>query len=102
MPSLPRTLSAVTMFPALVLPDAGLQAVSLPLRSGPATVGLFELYTSGGCSSRPPPERWLGGLERSPYPWRRIVPVALHVDYCDHLGRRDGCDSPLHGLRQRA
>lgn len=102
MPSLPRSLSTVTIFATLVLAAVRLQAEPLVMASGPVVVPLIELYTSEGCSSCPPAENWLAGLERSPDLWRRFVPVAFHVDYWDHLGWSDRYGSPLHGLRQRA
>lgn len=57
--------------------------------SGPAQVSLVELYTSEGCSSCPPAERWLGGLREAPGLWRDFVPVAFHVDYWNRLGWPD-------------
>ncbi|MBS0630569.1 MAG: DUF1223 domain-containing protein [Verrucomicrobia bacterium] len=57
--------------------------------SGPAQVSLIELYTSEGCSSCPPADRWLGGLREAPGLWRDFVPVALHVDYWNRLGWPD-------------
>lgn len=50
---------------------------------------LIELYTSEGCSSCPPAERWLGELRDSPGLWRDFVPVAFHVNYWDRLGWPD-------------
>jgi hypothetical protein len=58
-------------------------------RSGPAHVSLVELYTSEGCSSCPPAEKWLGELRGAPGLWKEFVPIALHVNYWDHLGWRD-------------
>jgi hypothetical protein len=58
-------------------------------RSGPAPVALIELYTSEGCSSCPPAERWMADLSNMPGLWRDFVPVAFHVNYWDHLGWRD-------------
>jgi hypothetical protein len=57
--------------------------------SGPARVSLIELYTSEGCSSCPPAERWLGQLRDAPGLWRDFVPVAWHVDYWNRLGWPD-------------
>jgi len=54
--------------------------------SRPARVTLVELYTSEGCSSCPPAERWLGELRTAPGLWRDFVPVAWHVDYWNRLG----------------
>jgi hypothetical protein len=57
--------------------------------SGSNRVSLIELYTSEGCSSCPPAERWLGTLRDAPGLWRDFVPVALHVNYWDRLGWTD-------------
>ncbi len=57
--------------------------------SGPARVSLVELYTSEGCSSCPPAERWLGQLRDAPGLWRDFVPVVWHVDYWNRLGWPD-------------
>ena len=48
--------------------------------SGVNHVALVELYTSEGCSSCPPAERWLAERKSHPGLWRDFVPVALHVD----------------------
>jgi hypothetical protein len=57
-------------------------------RSGPQTVALVELYTSKGCSSCPPADRWLSGLAER-YSPGQLVPLALHVDYWDYVGWED-------------
>lgn len=57
--------------------------------SGENRVHLLELYSSEGCSSCPPAERWLGELHEAAGLWRDFVPVAFHVDYWDRLGWRD-------------
>jgi hypothetical protein len=69
----------------------GLDGVAAEQRfaSGPARVALVELYTSEGCSSCPPAERWLGDLRTAPGLWRDFVPVAWHVDYWNRLGWPD-------------
>jgi hypothetical protein len=69
-------------------------------RSGAGTVTLVELYTSEGCSSCPPADRWLGSLHEAVRSGR-LVPLAFHVDYWDHLGWRDRFASPRFGERQR-
>jgi len=62
---------------------------TIMIQSGPEKTALLELYTSEGCSSCPPAEKWLSGLKHSPRLWKDFVPVAFHVDYWDHLGWRD-------------
>lgn len=57
--------------------------------SSSAQVHLVELYTSEGCSSCPPADRWMGSLQTNPALWKQVVPVAFHVDYWDYLGWKD-------------
>jgi hypothetical protein len=71
-------------------------------RSGPAAVALIELYTSEGCSSCPPAERWMADLRHAPGLWRDFVPVAFHVNYWDHLGWRDRLASKAFTEREYA
>lgn len=52
------------------------------------TVAVIELYTSEGCDSCPPADRWLSGFARSPDATRAVA-LAFHVDYWDRLGWRD-------------
>jgi len=77
-------------------------AEEIVVRSGPERVRLLELFTSEGCSSCPPAERWLGELRKDPRLWRSIVPVAFHVDYWDGLGWKDRLARPQWTARQRA
>ena len=64
-------------------------AASLTLSSQELRSALIELYTSEGCSSCPPADRWLSRLKDDPRLWKQIVPVAFHVDYWNYLGWRD-------------
>src|SRR5436309_1755963 len=54
--------------------------------SGETQSTLIELFTSEGCSSCPPAEKWLSGLKSNQDLWKKIIPVAFHVDYWDRLG----------------
>jgi hypothetical protein len=69
--------------------------------SGPNTAALVELYTSEGCSSCPPADRWLSGLVGLGYVPDRVVPIALHVDYWDYIGWKDPYAKRDFSLRQR-
>lgn len=62
---------------------------------------MLELYTSQGCSSCPPADRWLSGLKGQPGLWTRVVPVAFHVDYWDYIGWRDPFARAEYSQRQR-
>jgi hypothetical protein len=69
-------------------------------RSGPETAALVELYTSEGCSSCPPADRWLSGIGER-YAPRQVVPLALHVDYWDYIGWKDPYAKREFSQRQR-
>ena len=68
--------------------------------SGPRTTALVELYTSEGCSSCPPADRWLSGLGGAGSP-QRFVPVAFHVSYWDYIGWKDRYADVRFTERQR-
>ena len=86
----------------LVIAPAALNAESLELQSSAARVSLLELYTSEGCSSCPPADRWLSNLKDDPRLWQEVVPVAFHVDYWDYIGWPDRFASPDYSLRQKS
>jgi hypothetical protein len=65
-------------------------------RSGDTTNALVELYTSEGCSSCPPADRWLATLAGS----RGVVPIAFHVHYWDYIGWKDPFADPRYTERQ--
>ncbi len=64
--------------------------------SGPRQALLVELYTSEGCNSCPPADRWLSTLKDRP----EVLAAAFHVDYWDRLGWKDRFGSPLFTQRQ--
>ena len=69
--------------------------------SSEVSVPLIELYTSEGCSSCPPAERWLSKLSDHDKLWSNFVPVAFHVDYWDYIGWKDPFASKEFSQRQR-
>lgn len=73
-------------------------ATSCTAASGDTRARLVELYTSEGCSSCPPADRWLSALPVSD----DVVPLAFHVDYWDRLGWRDPFGQAAFSQRQRA
>ncbi len=104
-----RTILGGALTVAVSLVDAAAAAPATPaagaeivFQSGPAQTTLVELYTSEGCSSCPPAEAWLNGLGKRAGLWSEFVPVALHVNYWDHLGWRDPWASRQFTERQRA
>src|SRR5262249_42040088 len=72
----------------------------LLFKSGLKKVSLLELYTSEGCSSCPPAEKWLSGLKDSSQLWANVVPVVFHVDYWDSQGWPDALASKDYTARQ--
>jgi hypothetical protein len=89
---LPLALSAAT-FSLPALAESGCST-----RTAGAAPAVVELYTSEGCSSCPPADRWLSRLPRE----ASIVALAFHVDYWDRLGWKDRFASPAYTQRQAA
>ena len=70
--------------------------------SPPHRVALLELYTSEGCSSCPPADRFLSNLRQSGVSEQQIIPLAFHVTYWDYIGWKDVYGQDIFDLRQRA
>jgi hypothetical protein len=77
------------------------QAAQCSAKSSERTTALVELYTSEGCDSCPPADRWLSSLGAKGYAPGRVVPIALHVDYWDYIGWKDPYAKPIFAGRQR-
>ena len=71
-------------------------ASSCSARSAATVTPVVELYTSEGCNSCPPADKWLSRLKADP----AIVALAFHVDYWDRLGWKDRFASPAYTQRQ--
>lgn len=65
--------------------------------SGSIVKPLVELYTSEGCSSCPPADRWFSSQTGRD----DINLLAFHVDYWDAIGWPDRFASPAYSQRQR-
>ncbi len=86
-----------SLFALLLLNAAVTQAAPVCSVHSAATVApVIELYTSEGCNSCPPADRWLSALEVEP----DVVALAFHVDYWDSLGWKDRFASPAYTQRQ--
>jgi hypothetical protein len=82
----------------LLAQSPALAAPACVLHSAATTVPLVELYTSEGCSSCPPADRWFSAHANDPAAnW-----LAFHVDYWDAIGWHDRFGSPLFSQRQRS
>lgn len=93
------TLIFIAIFAAASLYT--LNANAQRFESGEAQVPLIELYTSEGCSSCPPADRWLSKLTSSEDLWSGFVPMSFHVDYWDYIGWKDRFASREYSQRQR-
>lgn len=97
---MPRTrprLRCVATVLAACVPLIASAADACAARSGARTTPLVELYTSEGCSSCPPADRWLSAHVRD----ARANYLAFHVDYWDSIGWADRFASPAWSQRQR-
>lgn len=90
-----RTLALLlVLLPAFATaaPDVACTADAAPERPH-----LIELYTSEGCSSCPPAERWLSTLRDKP----GYAPLEFHVDYWDTRDWHDPYADVRHAARQK-
>ena len=88
-----------TLAPALLAAAfVPVQAATCTARSSDVPPAIVELYTSEGCSSCPPADRWLSALKgRSD-----VLALAFHVNYWDRLGWPDRFATAAITERQHA
>ncbi|TAG35538.1 MAG: DUF1223 domain-containing protein [Polaromonas sp.] len=72
------------------------QTSACTVSSGPTITPVVELYTSEGCSSCPPADKWASSLKGS-----GAVVQAFHVSYWDYIGWVDRFAAPAYTHRQR-
>ncbi|NKB37215.1 MAG: DUF1223 domain-containing protein [Gammaproteobacteria bacterium] len=96
-----KTVASYFFIIGISLSIHNLQAESLTFESGKEKTSLLELYTSEGCSSCPPADRWLSALVDDNKLWQEFIPLAFHVDYWDYIGWKDRFASPSYSKRQR-
>lgn len=105
MTASPALSRAVLLAAALLAGAPSWRADAAPsgctIESGPATVALVELYTSEGCDSCPPADRWLSS-SFVPGAAAGAVALAFHVDYWDRLGWKDRFAAAAWTKRQYA
>jgi hypothetical protein len=84
-----------------ILPGAVMAGPACVGQSPAHTVALVELYTSEGCSSCPPADRFFGGLRPAGVAPSQAVLLALHVDYWNYIGWKDPFSRKAFTERQR-
>jgi len=83
----------------IAVPDA--LAGSCVLQSPAHRVSVLELYTSEGCNSCPPADRWFSALAQQGISSQNAVLLAFHVDYWNQLGWPDRFSQRQYSQRQR-
>ncbi len=78
------------------------QVMSCKAVSPAQTQALVEVFTSEGCSSCPPADRWLSALVQVPNQKLLAVGLSLHVDYWDYIGWKDSFAKAAYTQRQYA
>jgi hypothetical protein len=96
----PALLALPLMFLSAGEPRAADSAFAA--RSGEDKVAVLELYTSEGCSSCPPADRFVNGLPAAGYSPAQVIPLAFHVTYWDYIGWRDPYAQKAFDARQYA
>ena len=74
---------------------------TIVVESGDRQVAVVELYTSEGCSSCPPADRWMARLSQSSGEDFDVLALGFHVDYWNYLGWTDRFSSVHYTGRQR-
>ena len=98
----PGTAYTLGILAMLAFTATGAAAVQCAAESGPRRVALLELYTSEGCDSCPPTDRWVSALAARALTPERVVTLGFHVDYWNYLGWNDPFARPEYSVRQRA
>lgn len=95
-------MTAVIAAAVLALPDApALAAGGCAAASGLQRVAVLELYTSEGCDNCPAADAWIRELPAKGLAPPRVIPLAFHVDYWNHIGWRDPYSQARFSDRQR-
>jgi hypothetical protein len=98
----PAACIAASVILSTACPAAhGQAAATCNASSGAQRVALLELYTSEGCDSCPPADRWVSALPTRGLGATHMVALAYHVDYWNYLGWVDPFAQARFTERQR-
>lgn len=86
---------------AMTLSVATVDAATCGAESGARRVVLLEHYTSEGCDSCPPADRWVSALRDRGFTTEHVVTLGFHVDYWNVLGWIDPFAKAHYSARQR-
>jgi len=98
-PALFRAATALVLAGAHVATPA-FAATQCTATSGATVPVIVELYTSEGCDSCPPADRWLSKAINEQGKDAAFIPLAFHVDYWDYIGWKDVFAQPAFAQRQ--
>ena len=91
-------IAAVT---AVLLSSPAALASVCTATSGAQRVAVLELYTSEGCDSCPPADKWVSELPAKKLETSRLIPLSFHVDYWNYIGWTDPYSQARFSDRQR-
>jgi hypothetical protein len=86
-----RYLRSIILFTAFLL------LVPVSATAAGQTLTVVELFTSQGCSSCPPADKFVGELAKR----NDVLALSYHVDYWDYIGWKDPFAKPQNTVRQR-
>jgi hypothetical protein len=103
MLKIPQIATYLIAAQAIITPASAVFAMQngCTAQSAATVTPVIELYTSEGCSSCPPADKWLSTLKAKEAAQPSAVIQAFHVGYWDYIGWVDRFATPAHTQRQK-